>query len=234
MVIHADIEYDSLDDHMSELLHDDCGGSRVNPVPTRCDYHLPRWVSSWPEPNYDNPIRRGPGLLVAELTIMPIALLTLALRLYVRMYLLRKPGWDDWLMIAGTVCSLLAFSFISGPRASKLTNSAVPDRRRECHRVRDPRSREIRLGHHVWDLTWDQIVKGRQISIAAQTIFVFAVGLVKASILSSYLRDRAVGFFGFEGSPGWPSGSLSPRSLVFLIVLWTQCSYDRPFPSVGP
>lgn len=41
---------------------------------------------------------------------------------------------------------------------------------------------------HVWDLTHDDLIAGRQVSFAAQALFVPATSLAKASILVSYLR----------------------------------------------
>ena len=41
---------------------------------------------------------------------------------------------------------------------------------------------------HVWDLTFDKMVAGRQVSFAAQALFVPATLLAKVSILISYLR----------------------------------------------
>jgi hypothetical protein len=41
---------------------------------------------------------------------------------------------------------------------------------------------------HVWDLTFDTLVAGRQVSFAAQALFVPATLLAKVSILISYLR----------------------------------------------
>lgn len=64
----------------------------------------PEVIASWPPPNYTDPETRGIALLAIEMTILPIALLVLALRLYVRVVLLQKPGWDDWLMLLAAVC----------------------------------------------------------------------------------------------------------------------------------
>lgn len=63
----------------------------------------PEVVASWPTPNYVNPVSRGPALLIAELTIMPLALIALTARLYCRIVKVRSPGGDDWLMIAAMV-----------------------------------------------------------------------------------------------------------------------------------
>ncbi|KXH31597.1 hypothetical protein CSAL01_04594 [Colletotrichum salicis] len=68
----------------------------------------------WPAPNYVDPVQRGPALLIIELTSLSVALICLALRLYVRLFMIRRSWWDDWLMVAAvifcisvTVCVIL-------------------------------------------------------------------------------------------------------------------------------
>jgi len=63
----------------------------------------PNVVASWPPPNYVNPVNHGYALLAIELTIMPLAVLSLLARLYVRFVKVRRSGVDDWLMVAATV-----------------------------------------------------------------------------------------------------------------------------------
>ncbi len=46
---------------------------------------------------------------------------------------------------------------------------------------------------HVWDLTPAKILAGRQVSFAAQALFVTATGLAKVSIFVSYLRLAPLG-----------------------------------------
>jgi hypothetical protein len=60
-------------------------------------------MASWPPPNYVDPIQRGPALLAVELTILPLALLCVALRLWVRIRWLQRSWWDDWLMVVAAV-----------------------------------------------------------------------------------------------------------------------------------
>lgn len=60
-------------------------------------------MAAWPAPNYINPETRGPTLLIVQFITLPIALLCLALRLYVKLSITRKSGWDDWLMVAAAV-----------------------------------------------------------------------------------------------------------------------------------
>lgn len=63
----------------------------------------PEVLATWPAPNYVDPETRGPTLLIAELTIMPLAFVVLALRLYCRIIKVRNSGWDDWLMVIAMV-----------------------------------------------------------------------------------------------------------------------------------
>ena len=74
----------------------------------------PEVIMSWPAPNHENPATRGPGLLITELTILPVALLCLCLRLYVRLFVVRSSGWDDWLMVGAAVCFQLRDNQQSG------------------------------------------------------------------------------------------------------------------------
>lgn len=62
---------------------------------------------TWPTPNYTDPVERGPGLMIVELTLLPIAIICVALRLWIRIGWLHKGWWDDWLMIAALVSRLL-------------------------------------------------------------------------------------------------------------------------------
>lgn len=63
----------------------------------------PEVLATWPKPNYVNPQTRGPALMIVELITLPIALLCLGLRLYVRIGIMRQTDWDDWLMVVAAV-----------------------------------------------------------------------------------------------------------------------------------
>jgi hypothetical protein len=72
-------------------------------------------VATWPAPNFIDPEHRGPALTVVEFTILPLALIFLGLRLYVRACVLRSMGIDDWLMIAAAVSAAeVPWSFRTG------------------------------------------------------------------------------------------------------------------------
>lgn len=68
----------------------------------------------------------------------------------------------------------------------------------------------------------DEIVKGRQISIALQTIFIIAAGLAKTSILCSYLRIAPLDSW-FRRLTYAAMVLVIAVMIVFTIVLWTQC-----------
>lgn len=68
-------------------------------------------IATWPAPNYENPDTRGPALLITESIFLALAWIILSLRLYVRIFILRKPWWDDWLMVLGAVRCILPKSW---------------------------------------------------------------------------------------------------------------------------
>lgn len=77
---------------------------------------------------------------------------------------------------------------------------------------------------HIWDVMPAQIVQGRQISIAGQTIFLLASWAVKMSILTSYLRISLPESWFRRGI--WAVMTLSTVILVlFIFMLWLQCMY---------
>jgi hypothetical protein len=64
----------------------------------------PEVVAQWPKINLVNPETRGAGLMVIELTLLPIAMIVVFLRMWVRIVWLRKSWYDDYLMILAMVC----------------------------------------------------------------------------------------------------------------------------------
>lgn len=60
-------------------------------------------ILSWPKPNYVNPETRGDGIVIYSYISASIATILVCLRLYARIFLLRKPGLDDVLVVVGLV-----------------------------------------------------------------------------------------------------------------------------------
>lgn len=183
----------------------------------------PEVVATWPRPNHINPETRGPALIIVELTTLPLALLCLALRLHVRVGILNKGGWDDWLMIAAAVGFAL-----------------LPPRACEAERLTRPSERGQVFGSgvticvilastlfgwdvHAWDLSEDDMVSGRQVSLAVQALFVLATALAKVSILVSYLRFAPLDSL-FRRLTHASIGLIVVANLAFFIILWAQCT----------
>ncbi|KAL1960514.1 hypothetical protein VTO42DRAFT_7813 [Malbranchea cinnamomea] len=123
----------------------------------------PDVVASWPEPNYVNPEYQGPQLTVVGINLLVISHITVALRLWVRVHMKKKAGWDDWLMvtvmpivIASTVCSIIG------------THNG--------------------WGYHIWDNKPEWERKSRLLSWINQFLYLLIMTFVRVSILSSFLR----------------------------------------------
>jgi hypothetical protein len=66
----------------------------------------PEVLKTWPKPNYVNPTTRGNTLMILELTLLPIAMVVVFLRMWVRISWLRKVGIDDWVMLVAMIFSI--------------------------------------------------------------------------------------------------------------------------------
>lgn len=60
-------------------------------------------MKTWPKPNYVNPVTRGSTLMIVELTLLPIAMIVVFLRMWVRVAWLKKAWYDDYLMLLAMV-----------------------------------------------------------------------------------------------------------------------------------
>lgn len=60
-------------------------------------------IASWPAPNYINPEGRGTVTSNLAYVLSPITFFIYFARLWVRFFLQRNAGIDDWLMVAALV-----------------------------------------------------------------------------------------------------------------------------------
>lgn len=72
-------------------------------------------ILKWPTPNYVNPTTRPNTVLLIACICGPFTFAMLMARLWVRIFHQRNPGWDDWLVVAGTV------SLVTTPTGIALT-----------------------------------------------------------------------------------------------------------------
>ncbi|KAF2869654.1 hypothetical protein BDV95DRAFT_608491 [Massariosphaeria phaeospora] len=153
---------------------------------------------TWPAPNYNDPVTRGPGLMIVELTLLPIALVCVILRLWIRIGWLHKSWWDDWLMVVAMIWSCGTTALVI--MATQMYGWNL----------------------HVWDMKIPQMEAGRKASMAGQTLFVLASSFVKMSILVSYFRIAPAKSL-FRKLVWVTFGIVFAAFIVFLIALWVQC-----------
>ena len=72
--------------------------SDVRPIPLSV-------LLSWPTPNYVDPIRRGPSLVIVNSVLLPLAIVIVGLRLYTRLFIIRSAGLDDLFIALAVVCN---------------------------------------------------------------------------------------------------------------------------------
>jgi hypothetical protein len=80
--------------------------SDIKPVPLDV-------ILSWPAPNYVDPERRGPALVIINSILLPLALVVVGLRLYTRLRISQSAGLDDVFIALASVSPPNPTSFLS-------------------------------------------------------------------------------------------------------------------------
>ncbi|KAI0840063.1 hypothetical protein F5Y06DRAFT_308866 [Hypoxylon sp. FL0890] len=113
---------------------------------------------------FNPPTRRG-DLMAAGVSTTIIAGLTLGLRLYTRLYVMKKsPKPDDWLVITSFIVSVAMLAFVKKDIDHGLT-------------------------YHVWDIPQDTYHIGERLyGLLAYLCFILSVSLAKMSMRVLYLR----------------------------------------------
>ncbi|KAF7903703.1 uncharacterized protein EAF01_006752 [Botrytis porri] len=129
----------------------------------------PQVLSTFPEPNYVDPVTRGPLLLIITAVFLPIVYIVVGLRTFTRIYLSKHFGIDDvFLLIAlvpTTVCAVIAL---------------IAQERWKWNR-------------HIWDVAQDDTEFGLKISLLLECLFGIAVALTKISLLILVMRVMSRG-----------------------------------------
>ncbi|PGH27458.1 hypothetical protein AJ80_00937 [Polytolypa hystricis UAMH7299] len=123
----------------------------------------PEVVASWPKPNYVDPEYQGPAMTIIGIVFLAISVVVVCLRLWVRVYMRRSSGWDDWVMVA-------TMPFVVGITVTTILGT------------------HYGWGLHIWDVKPEWIAPSRLTSWLSQLQFIIIMSLVKLSILASYLR----------------------------------------------
>jgi hypothetical protein len=64
-------------------------------------------ILSWPIPEYEHPVTRGPALIIVNSIFISLVILTVAARLYTRLVIKRWFGWDDIFILFALASSVL-------------------------------------------------------------------------------------------------------------------------------
>ena len=124
----------------------------------------PEVLATWPKPNYVDPITRGPSLMIVELTLLPIAMIVVFLRLWVRISWLKKSWYDDYLMIVAMIFSI-------GMQVGPAVIQPFSDLQRTGTTVIVIMASQLYgWDRHAWDLTPHEMMVGRQVRQCATRI----------------------------------------------------------------
>jgi hypothetical protein len=121
----------------------------------------PEVLKSWPKPNYENPTTRGNTLMILELTLLPIAMVVVFLRMWVRISWLKRCGIDDWIMC-------IAMASHANPHSAKVSGHT------NIHQIFSIGTTVLVIlasqvygwDRHVWDALPSTLETGRKVSSA--------------------------------------------------------------------
>ncbi|OCL11955.1 hypothetical protein AOQ84DRAFT_313007 [Glonium stellatum] len=119
--------------------------------------------------NYPNE-DQGPTILAITLTVTSLALVTLIIRLFVRIRMIRNVGWDDYMMVLAMALCIAGQGVI------------IPEVRNGA-------------GKHITHIPPGSIMKGLKYNFITQPIFLWAICMVKMSVGFFLLRVAATPFF---------------------------------------
>ncbi|KAH5690820.1 hypothetical protein HBI23_013520 [Parastagonospora nodorum] len=119
---------------------------------------------SWPTPNYENPKTRGPALAIVNYTLAAVTIITVALRLYTRVFIKRWFGLDD-------VFIILALIFTLGLTAVVLLAN-----------------QKYGWDRHVYDIPFNIIEPASKIAMIAKIVFTCAATFTRLSLHCFYYR----------------------------------------------
>lgn len=61
-------------------------------------------ITTWPHPNYVDPESQGASVFIIGISLITLSVLTVGLRIFVRIQILHTAGIDDWLILTSLVC----------------------------------------------------------------------------------------------------------------------------------
>ncbi|KAF2131091.1 hypothetical protein P153DRAFT_337327 [Dothidotthia symphoricarpi CBS 119687] len=160
-------------------------------------------LANAPDPNEKLPLSNREGTIWGIcLTFLTLALLAAGFRLYVRVFVVREPGWDDIFLILSVACGIVGTTHI-------------------CLSTVDG------LGHHFLYLRTEQMKGYLRTTYVANNSYLTAAVFIKISLLLQYLRIFKAGIMR-QISLGL-MGITVVWGCAFMIVGWFDCLPPRGF-----
>ncbi|KAK1999935.1 integral membrane protein [Colletotrichum falcatum] len=156
-------------------------------------------ILSWPPPNYDNPETRGPANQIVALSLLGIATIVLAIRVYTRRYISNSFSWDDILIILASI-----------PATGFVVLGVIA-------------SQEFGWGRHVWDMPVGMHTGSLQIGLASQILFDLATSFTKLSMLALMYRIACAASNKLRILVMTLQVLISVNCIVFMLVSMLQC-----------
>jgi hypothetical protein len=125
-------------------------------------------ITSWPQPNYINPVTRGPANTIVSSVLYSIVCISLFLRIFTRLRLSKSFGVDDTLLLLAWIPTTTFF----------VVSLVITD--------------HFHWNRHQYDIPLDDMVMGLEIVLAIQVVFAFAVTFIKLSMLALTQRITSV------------------------------------------
>ncbi|KAL1641504.1 hypothetical protein SLS58_006009 [Diplodia intermedia] len=131
---------------------------------------------TWPQPNYVDPVTRGPALIIINAVFISLCTLLLFLRLYTRIFIKRWFGSDD-------VFIILAYMSTVGMTITVIVAN-----------------KQYYWDRHMWDVPMTAFTGVLKVAFSAKLIFVYAATFTRQSLLCFYYRlvaDTGIRWFGW-------------------------------------
>ncbi|PKS10362.1 hypothetical protein jhhlp_002113 [Lomentospora prolificans] len=142
--------------------------------------------------------QRQDGLVITAAVFTSISFVVVFLRSITRFILIRKAGWDDYLMLVAMVLSIGYFAEVLVGKANH-------------------------IGHAITTLTVDNMLNLIKVTLGIQLTYYGAISAIKISILCMYLR-----FLASQKSRMLAYGTIGFHVVFFIICIAVTASQCRP------
>lgn len=178
-------------------------------APTPFHDPSPEIIASWPSPDLVNPPNRGPALLIIVSALIFFSLLSLALRIYSRVFFRRNFGLDDLLILPAAVSPPQP----TRPHSRDQTLTCAMQVLFLCvGAITVVGNTQYGWGMHAWDVPIELREHGFLLAWVYEILVTWCLMLTKLSLCVFYLR--------LLGGAGSERSRALIFSLMAVIMLW--------------